>query len=603
MVSVAKQQSEDASQRPRRRILVAEDNSVTKDLLKLLLAERGHVVDHAPDGVAALEALQKNSYDIVLMDFHLPKMDGLEVATSFRSDAAGKTGPRFVAMTSDMKGLLGRAGNDEAFDDFMPKPLDLKKVCEAIECEIEAAIDPDAANTSGIAEVTMLHPQPEPVDTDPVPDSMMEQIKGLGFNFLSWPEDFDAERLSARGLQASLGDDAFDAILVTKQATVQDLAQIWSSKALHALPVIDLSGSLGARADIDAARLTLGQTDRIGQMIEDFSARRAHIHRDLLLSDEIGDKLLNRIALSDGQLTPVYAPDHPSQVAFNAVLDSTTIQMEAEKLVQNNFLEAKLFDRFHHCDRCGSSRFNVREECASCRSPDISEEAYLHHFRCAYQGPESDFRQGDALICPKCRHELSHFSVDYDKPGAVLTCGCCDHSTSEPAIGLLCLDCQSHYDGDTVKTRDVFAYTMTDRARAYLEAGRSLLGSKRNAMRLTELPIELIVALNGELKAHEESDEPFTLINISYRNERQVSHESGPRQFEAARDLFLENLANALRKQDTIVKGRGFDFALMRGTGPDEVRGDLDAIRSEAASMVREDLGIVMQAHGPEEFA
>lgn len=603
MVSVAKQQSADADQRPRRRILVAEDNSVTKDLLKLLLAERGHVVDHAPDGVAALEALQKNTYDIVLMDFHLPKMDGLEVATSFRSDAAGKTGPRFVAMTSDMKGLLGRAGNDKAFDDFMPKPLDLKKVCEAIECEIEAAIDPDGANKPAPAEVTMLHPQPDPVEIDPVPDSIMEQIKALGFNFLGWPEDFDSERLTARGLQASLGDNAFDAILVTKPATVQDLAQIWSTKSLHALPVIDLSGSLGPRADIDAARLTLGETEKIGQVIRDFSARRNNIHRDLLLSDEIGDKLLNRIALTDGRLTPVYAPDHPSQVAFNVVLDSAAVQVEADKLVQSNYLEAKLFDRFHHCDRCASSRFNVREECASCRSPDVSEEAYLHHFRCAYQGPESDFRQGNALICPKCRHELAHFSVDYDKPGVVLTCGSCDHSTSEPAIGLLCLDCLTHYDGDTVETRDVFSYTMTDRGRAYLEAGRSLLGSKRKAVRFTEFPIELIVALNGVLKTFEESGEPFTLINISYRNERQVSHESGLRQFESARDLFLENLAHALRKQDSIVKGRGVDFALMRGTSPDEVRGDLDTIRIEAANTVREDLGIVMQAHGPEEFA
>lgn len=603
MVSVAAERSLDIDLRPRRRILVAEDNPVTKDLLKLLLGQRGHTVDIVEDGAAALTALQENTYDIVLMDFHLPKMDGLEVATSFRSDNDGKAAPRFVAMTSDMKGLLGHAANCEAFDDFMPKPLDLERVCEAIECELEAAMDAGDKAHEQPAAVTTLHPADERVVTDTVSDAVKEQVQALGFNFLLWPEDFDSERLSARGLQASLGEDAFDAILITQRATVHGLTRVWTSKALHALPIVDLTGSLGARADIDASRLGLGEVDKIGQLIEDFSARRQQIHRDLLLSDELGDKLLNRIALSGGQLTASYDPSTPSQIAYNLALDARSVQTEADALVRNDLLEKIFFDRFHVCDRCGSSRFNVREECASCRSPNITEEAYLHHFRCAYQGPESDFRQGDNLVCPKCRHELSHFSVDYDKPGTVLTCNSCGHATSEPAIGLLCLDCHAHYDGDAVETRDVFSYAITDRGHAYLEAGRSLLGSKRNAMRFTELPIELIVALNGELKAFEDSGQAFSLINISYRNEREISHAAGPRQFETARDLFLENLANGLRKQDRVVKGRGFDFALLRGTSPDETREGLDTLRQEAIDNVREDLGVVMQVHGPEDLA
>ncbi|MEE8575844.1 MAG: response regulator, partial [candidate division Zixibacteria bacterium] len=59
------------------RILVAEDSPVTQDLLKLVLEERGHHVEVVADGEAALAELKVNTYDVVLMDFHLPKMDGL----------------------------------------------------------------------------------------------------------------------------------------------------------------------------------------------------------------------------------------------------------------------------------------------------------------------------------------------------------------------------------------------------------------------------------------------------------------------------------------------------------------------------------------------
>ena len=60
-----------------RRVLVAEDSPTTHEILKLLLTQRGHHVDIAIDGEQALEALRQNHYDVALLDFHLPKMDGL----------------------------------------------------------------------------------------------------------------------------------------------------------------------------------------------------------------------------------------------------------------------------------------------------------------------------------------------------------------------------------------------------------------------------------------------------------------------------------------------------------------------------------------------
>ena len=123
------------------RILVAEDSPVTQDLLKLVLEQRGHQVEVVGDGEAAIAALQNGSYDTVLLDFHLPKLDGLEVATRFRNENAGGCTSRFVAITADIKGLLSHSANCENFDEIIPKPLDLQEVLDVVEREQGNAVD------------------------------------------------------------------------------------------------------------------------------------------------------------------------------------------------------------------------------------------------------------------------------------------------------------------------------------------------------------------------------------------------------------------------------------------------------------------------------
>ncbi|WP_083239420.1 response regulator [Methyloceanibacter superfactus] len=113
---------------PGRRVLLAEDSPITQDLLKLLLNQRGHQVDVAMDGEQALEALRRNTYDVALLDFHLPKMDGLQVAAAVRSQTDGRPLPRLIAITADVEGLLAHAEGCDNFDLVMPKPLDIYQV-------------------------------------------------------------------------------------------------------------------------------------------------------------------------------------------------------------------------------------------------------------------------------------------------------------------------------------------------------------------------------------------------------------------------------------------------------------------------------------------
>jgi hypothetical protein len=87
-------------------ILVAEDGQITQDLLKLLLTQRGHRVDLVDDGGQALKALLERRYDIALMDFNLPTMDGLRVVAEFKSSPAAVAGsPHFIGITADAAGF------------------------------------------------------------------------------------------------------------------------------------------------------------------------------------------------------------------------------------------------------------------------------------------------------------------------------------------------------------------------------------------------------------------------------------------------------------------------------------------------------------------
>src|SRR5262249_61406490 len=85
------------------RILCAEDNPYGRVILNTILTELGHKVDFAASGEAAVEAVARGGYDLVLMDVILPDLDGIEATRRIRAlaGAAGRT---------PIVGISGRAG-------------------------------------------------------------------------------------------------------------------------------------------------------------------------------------------------------------------------------------------------------------------------------------------------------------------------------------------------------------------------------------------------------------------------------------------------------------------------------------------------------------
>ncbi len=108
------------------RVLLVEDNEVNQFLAAQLLKKRGHAVDIADDGPAALAALRREAFDLVLLDIRLPGMGGEEVARKVRAGEAGDRNVPIVALTAH-----ALKGDRERFlasgmDDYISKPIDIE---------------------------------------------------------------------------------------------------------------------------------------------------------------------------------------------------------------------------------------------------------------------------------------------------------------------------------------------------------------------------------------------------------------------------------------------------------------------------------------------
>ncbi|MHB8954747.1 MAG: chemotaxis protein CheB [Pirellulaceae bacterium] len=113
------------------RILVVEDNTDSREMLKSLLELSGYQVEAAEDGRKGLEILQKETFDIALVDIGLPGMDGYQVAEKIRRD------PRHAEILLVALTGYGRTADREAvkaagFDEHLVKPLDHHKLTSVL---------------------------------------------------------------------------------------------------------------------------------------------------------------------------------------------------------------------------------------------------------------------------------------------------------------------------------------------------------------------------------------------------------------------------------------------------------------------------------------
>jgi two-component system cell cycle response regulator DivK len=107
-------------------ILVVEDNPMNMELISDLLESYGYEVTGAEDGLEALERVKETTFDLILLDMQLPKMDGLQVLEQLKSQ------PETASITVVALTAHAMIGDDQRFIEagcaaYIPKPVEVHK--------------------------------------------------------------------------------------------------------------------------------------------------------------------------------------------------------------------------------------------------------------------------------------------------------------------------------------------------------------------------------------------------------------------------------------------------------------------------------------------
>jgi CheY-like chemotaxis protein len=114
-------------------ILLAEDNPVNQRVATLMLQRMGYRADVVANGLEALQAVERQTYDLILMDVQMPEMDGLQATREICSRWAPGARPRIVAMTANASTADRELCLAAGMEDFLTKPVraaDLRKALE-----------------------------------------------------------------------------------------------------------------------------------------------------------------------------------------------------------------------------------------------------------------------------------------------------------------------------------------------------------------------------------------------------------------------------------------------------------------------------------------
>ena len=113
-------------------ILLAEDNASNQKLAMIMLERLGYRADIAGNGIEVLEALQRQPYDVVLMDVQMPEMDGLEATRKIRRSVAAELQPHIIALTADAMEEDRKQCFAAGMNDYVSKPIQVQSLVSAL---------------------------------------------------------------------------------------------------------------------------------------------------------------------------------------------------------------------------------------------------------------------------------------------------------------------------------------------------------------------------------------------------------------------------------------------------------------------------------------
>jgi CheY-like chemotaxis protein/HPt (histidine-containing phosphotransfer) domain-containing protein len=239
------------------RILLAEDNTINQKLAINMLTRLGYRADVVGNGLEALDAVSRQTYDVIFMDVQMPEMDGLETSRQIHHRYGGQH-PRIVAVTAN-----ATVGDQEmclaaGMDDYVSKPIRPEALIAALNrCEVPPATEsPLLPESPAPTSKTDIHIADSVVLTDPTQPTLdrvvLEQLR----------DNMDAE--FAVELIGDFFDEAPDMLATMRQSIAQKQA---ADLRLTAHTLKSNSAALGAMRLAELCRTLeeLGKNDALDE--------------------------------------------------------------------------------------------------------------------------------------------------------------------------------------------------------------------------------------------------------------------------------------------------------------------------------------------------
>ncbi len=168
VISLSDYYSARDANRRRYHILVAEDNAVNQRVIVGILERAGHRVRVVGDGEQALDVLENERFDVIIMDLNMPELGGLDAARAYRFMDPEATSVPIIMLSADVTSEAIKECEDAGIDAFLPKPVEARRLLDIIasliaKCAVEPAAvgdnddeAPAIVNSHALAELEMI---------------------------------------------------------------------------------------------------------------------------------------------------------------------------------------------------------------------------------------------------------------------------------------------------------------------------------------------------------------------------------------------------------------------------------------------------------------
>lgn len=206
-------------------ILIAEDNRVNQLVVTGFLKRLGYTADVAANGLEAIQSLKRKKYDLILMDCHMPEMDGFE-ATREISKFWSNDRPKIIAATASTLEDDRKRCEEAGMDDILPKPITINGLAEILHKYSTGCSE----DTPQSANITSLFPNNLSVDKT----ALLDAFHGVEDVLLSSiPSFLESYSKMIKVLKKSATSGNFDAIKKTTHTLKGAAMNLYANKTVR----------------------------------------------------------------------------------------------------------------------------------------------------------------------------------------------------------------------------------------------------------------------------------------------------------------------------------------------------------------------------------